>query len=476
MSGILDNKSRIIDAILTIEGRRQMAEGTFEVSYVTFTDSGVCYLPDESGHEDPTKKIYFEATNLPQDQITFEANDEGKLVPFRAQDVKLFTPTSSNIPSSFAEGRISNGRLTLYQYVYGRRIKTSGISRNDSDLGKGFVYSDENGLTGSILVDPNLNSSAIIASASPYKAFIGTHEGMGPQQFALAISGAIGQLKTLGGPDVNCYASNDSVYVDTGDSTKTSVVSYVGELSSPIILQQDSFGGNLILDEVENASFSTQIKGILTSSFDNFQELQSISSINRLMEDDQFFLSSNEVDIDMTQISDSVLKTFDKSVSVNTIDSLFSDDKLSHLENFMYLPPIVKTSDTLVPDKTKIDKLKPYLLGNYPSWGNNESRLTFQKLNDQLIPFRETKQTIDFKQSSLKNRIIGQIFEVSDSEVSKLDVIDFGPIMNDAQETTAVTNNVFFAGKTYLDNRGTTCYANIFTLIFSKRRSSTTVK
>ena len=68
MAGILDNKSRIIDAILTSEGRRQMAEGTFEVSYATFSDYGVSYIPDlKNGHENPTSKIYFEACNLPQD-------------------------------------------------------------------------------------------------------------------------------------------------------------------------------------------------------------------------------------------------------------------------------------------------------------------------------------------------------------------------------------------------------------------------
>lgn len=473
MSGILDNKSRIIDAILTIEGRRQMAEGTFEVSYATFTDSGVCYMPDiENGHEDPTNKIYFEATNLPQDQITFEANDEGKLVPFRSQEVKLFTPQASNIPSSVTEGRLSNGRLTLYQYVHGRRIKNSGITRNANDSQKGFVYSDENGLTGSILIKPDARSASITTSGPPYKAFIGTLEGMGPQQFALAISGAIGRLKNLGGPDVDCFASNDSVYINTGDTTKSSVVFEIGQLSTPLTIEQDSLGGSLRLEELENASFASQIQGILTSSFDNFLEQQTISSTNRLLEDDKFNLSTNEVNIDMSQISQTVLNTFEESASVNTIDSLFSDDKLSHLDNFLYLPPIVKTSDTLVPDKTKIDKLKPYFLGNYPSWGNNEKKLSFSKLKDQLQSYEETKATVDFKQSSIKNRMIGQIFEVNDKEVSKLDVIDFGPVFNDSQEETAVTNNVFFAGKTFLDNRGTTCYANIFTLIFSKKPST----
>ena len=86
MAGILDKKSRIIDAVLTTEGRRQLGEGTLSVSYATFTDGEVFYVPSsEYGHEDPTARLYIEACSLPQDQIIFEANDEGKLNPLRSQ-------------------------------------------------------------------------------------------------------------------------------------------------------------------------------------------------------------------------------------------------------------------------------------------------------------------------------------------------------------------------------------------------------
>ena len=54
MSGILNNKSRVIDAILTYEGRRQMADGNFVVKYATFSDSSVYYEKDvNEGHADP---------------------------------------------------------------------------------------------------------------------------------------------------------------------------------------------------------------------------------------------------------------------------------------------------------------------------------------------------------------------------------------------------------------------------------------
>jgi hypothetical protein len=134
----------------------------------------------------------------------------------------------------------------------------------------------------------------------------------------------------------------------------------------------------------------------------------------------------------------------------------------------MYLPPIVKTSDTLIPDKTKIENLTPYLLGDYPSWGDNEKMLTFSKLTSQLNQYQDIQNPIFFDKTSRNNNVIAQFFEVTDKHVSKLDVIDYGPVMNDAKEPTAITNNVFFIGKTFLDNRGTTCFVNIFTLIFSK--------
>ena len=131
--GILDSKSRIIDAILTSEGRRQMAENTFEISYVTFTDSGVAYIPDSAnGHVDPTDKIYFEACNLPQDQITFEANDEGNLMPLRNQDIKAKS-TTGNVLSDFTEATIMNGKLVPFQSYQGRIVKVSSLSQNDAD-------------------------------------------------------------------------------------------------------------------------------------------------------------------------------------------------------------------------------------------------------------------------------------------------------------------------------------------------------
>jgi len=467
MSGILDSKSRIIDAMLTVEGRRQMAEGTFEVSYVTFSDYGVSYIPDKiSGHEDPTTKIYLEACNLPQDQITFEANDEGKLVPFRVQDIKIF-PEGSNSP---IQGSLVNGRLTTYQYNHGRRVKVRSILGNVSDNGKGLIYSDITGLTGSLLIDSSLEAGTYTVSGPPYISYLATEVGMGENKFAQTISGAIEALRLLGGPSVYTNAQGSSVYFDINQNSTGVQIFTTGTLSSPIIVEGAAIGGNIQTDGVLNASFASQIQGILTSSFDNFLQLQSISTVDRLFEDDKFELSTNEITFDLSKVSTKIMKIFkDSPPSLNSIDSIFSDDKMSHLENFMYLPPIVKTSDSLLPDKSKIESLTPYLLGDYPSWGDNEKRLDFAKIQNYLRDFENPLLSVYMDKSSRKNRIIGQFFEVTnDSTVNKLDVVEFGDIMNDIQEPTEITNKVFFVGKVFLDDRGTTCFVNMFTLIFSK--------
>ena len=112
MSGILDNKSRVIDAILTHEGRRQLAEGTFSVNYATFTDAHVVYEKDEDeGHVDPTKKLYLEAHNAPQDQIVFEADDSGRLSPFNtvfAEDKNLISGKIKKLETNYVSGTFSD--------------------------------------------------------------------------------------------------------------------------------------------------------------------------------------------------------------------------------------------------------------------------------------------------------------------------------------------------------------------------------
>jgi hypothetical protein len=82
MSGILDPKSRIMDVLLTEEGRRQLANGSIRIEYASFSDSSTFYEMDIlSGSSDPSNRLFFECSSSPYDQITFETDDGGLLNP-----------------------------------------------------------------------------------------------------------------------------------------------------------------------------------------------------------------------------------------------------------------------------------------------------------------------------------------------------------------------------------------------------------
>lgn len=83
--GLLEKKSRILDTIVTDQGRRQMFTGQFRIRFVAFSDGATFYRADEvSGSADAQSRVFLEAASLPQDQVTFEADDSGKLAPFRS--------------------------------------------------------------------------------------------------------------------------------------------------------------------------------------------------------------------------------------------------------------------------------------------------------------------------------------------------------------------------------------------------------
>jgi hypothetical protein len=92
--GILDKKSRIMDVIVTPEGRRQMHAGDFRAEFVSFSDSKAYYSKDSvtgSIAEDATLRLYFEANQLPIDKIVFETDEDGQLLGSDIDpNVKLF--------------------------------------------------------------------------------------------------------------------------------------------------------------------------------------------------------------------------------------------------------------------------------------------------------------------------------------------------------------------------------------------------
>ena len=85
MAGILDKKTRVIDAVLTEIGRRQISSGKLKIEYASLTDASAYYEigTDGPGPSDASSRIYFECPGKKrQDYITFETDDSGALMGY----------------------------------------------------------------------------------------------------------------------------------------------------------------------------------------------------------------------------------------------------------------------------------------------------------------------------------------------------------------------------------------------------------
>jgi hypothetical protein len=81
MSGILNNKTRIMDTVLTTAGKRQLADGKLVIKFVTFTDGATFYEADAvSGSAETSSRLMLEPATSPHDIIAFQADDSGRLV------------------------------------------------------------------------------------------------------------------------------------------------------------------------------------------------------------------------------------------------------------------------------------------------------------------------------------------------------------------------------------------------------------
>lgn len=93
MAGILNSKERLIDFIITDQGRKQISDGRLVIEYASFTDRHTFYEMSGSDHpdvaEDASNRIFFEATDRHQDIIVPEIRAGSFMQSFRAGDFSV---------------------------------------------------------------------------------------------------------------------------------------------------------------------------------------------------------------------------------------------------------------------------------------------------------------------------------------------------------------------------------------------------
>lgn len=199
-----------------------------------------------------------------------------------------------------------------------------------------------------------------------------------------------------------------------------------------------------------SSAFASLANDLLSGSFKNFCNLNIIGTEDLFREDSQFRISDKSIDFTITDEAP-IPETSIQQISVDKIEGFFADKRLSHIKNFQYMPP--RNKPTLL-------DVDGSLLGQFQPL-NQLGIFTLDQLMDDLKG-REF-YNIEFTESSRKNNIFAQLFEVAPNNLIKLDVIDFGTFPS---ENAGSDLHVFFAGKVYLDSMGCHTFVNIFTLVF----------
>ena len=138
MAGILNNKERMIDFIITEEGKRQATAGQMKFEYASFTDMHTFYEPTGSEEypnvaDNASSRIYFEASNRYQDVIVPELEAGNSMRPFRTSDFQFDGQVVAS--GTFRLGFQKKANILTGSKIIQTSNRTlSGITKNFNDL------------------------------------------------------------------------------------------------------------------------------------------------------------------------------------------------------------------------------------------------------------------------------------------------------------------------------------------------------
>lgn len=274
---------------------------------------------------------------------------------------------------------------------------------------------------------------------------------------------------TDGGFEVKYVSFSDSGanYEDDGNGVAVEPLRIGFEMSSTandeITITTDNFGSlnsfagadsvlnadGTTTQTVGNVTGSSSTLAIITSgSLESFKNQRLISTKNALLDDPGLSISPTQASF---VVSDSVPFNGEPSVSsIDDVESLFADRRLSKSIRFQYLPPIQRTITSVGNE---------VLLGEYVDV--REDPLTEQEIEDQISSSQSQKFT--FSKLTKSNEVCIQLFESSSSGLEKLDIIKYGELQQRTEG--GAQRNLYFVGKVYDDSFGNATFVNIFDVV-----------
>jgi hypothetical protein len=391
MAGILNSKTRVLDSIITQEGKRQIGMGNLNVVYATVSDKHTYYESSEtSGSSDATSRIYFEApVENVSDFITFETDDSGKLLGY---------PTT---PDTY--------------------LRSDGVIENQIFTSGGMGYTTEESFQGFASLAGGIITSSIDHFRDLYT--IGTREA--------------GELDTL-----------------TFKISPTSKTFTVNNMFPFVSGPSDAIND---VDAVEILFFDDRL-----SNIDNFKFLPPIIVDAKLGSTKQW--SKKDLLGDYYEITrPEPLTWLDIWAHLTQQSILATISELRDLgreERSLDGGPF--SADDSVDDSATESNGSSY----DPFSGNSQSDYG-SSINLTSDEEAREKAIVTFPGRSTTNNIVMQLFEINSgtSTMTKLDVIDYGPVQASANSAGGSSKHVFFAGKMFINRAGLPVFVNLFTIV-----------
>ncbi len=143
-------------------------------------------------------------------------------------------------------------------------------------------------------------------------------------------------------------------------------------------------------------------------------------------------------------------------ISLDNVESLWQDKKLTHVKNFQFMPPVNKGSKKQLRSYAKLQQPAPQ------TYGDLQSELGADD------PSGETGVgppiDITFTRTSNENNLVCQVWEVCSGSINKLRAIDFGEFED--EDPYSPGKHVFFVGKLFDDDSSDKTFVNLFTMVF----------
>lgn len=247
----------------------------------------------------------------------------------------------------------------------------------------------------------------------------------------------------------------DSVTLETDDSGMLQAFP-VQESERYVIRQGQVLSGSQSI-RVTGSQFASLAGSLLQGSINNFKDLHILKSPDPIDGTERVFqIGPESVTFTITDKAPFASGKDIKVVSIDNVESLFYDKRLSHIPNFQFLPPVNSSNNAATQGSP---------LGTYVNL-SQAPITTFEDIQAEtkVADMTGFSETIRFTETSRQNNLACQLFELADDNmISKLDVIDFGEFPSPNNNGT---RHVFFAGKVFEDSYGSQTFVNLFMLCF----------